>query len=67
MKIDLDVVMTFLEIPNSLYCHETRASHSNTNSYDVIAYSFINTVNANKENYTRRQVTGADNDVAYHR
>ena len=58
------IIMTFHEIPNILYCHDTR-SHSVKISDQVTDYSFVNIVGANKNLYTTRQVKGADKTVPF--
>ena len=62
-----DLVMTFFEIPNGLYYHNTKASQSDRNSYAVNAYSFINNLADNKSNYTMRQVKEADMAVSFNK
>ena len=43
-----DLVMSFYEIYNGLYCHDTCPSHSYICIFSVISYSLVNTVSANK-------------------
>ena len=55
-------------MPNGLYCHDTRSrSHNIKISEKVTDYSFVNTVEDNKFNYTRCRVTGSDNDIAFNK
>ena len=54
--------MTIERIPNGLSCHDTR-HYSNKNSEQVNDYSFVETIDANENNYTMRQVQGAYNAI----
>ena len=54
--------MNIERIPNGLLYHDTR-HYSNKNSEQVNDYSFVDTIDTNKNNYTRRQVQGADNEI----
>lgn len=54
--------MNIERIPNGLLYHYTR-HYSNKNSEQVNDYSFVETIDANENNYTMRQVQGAYNAI----
>jgi len=56
---------TIHEMSNGLYYHDSLLFHGNNNSDEVINYTIINTVAANKPKYTVREVTGADKATAF--
>ena len=60
------VITTFNEMPNGLYCHNTR-SYSDQLRDQVIIFSFVNTVETNQSLYTIRRVIGVDNEVTFNK
>ena len=59
-------IMTCNEMPDELFCHDAR-HYSSKHSEQVKDYSFVETVDGNKQNYTRQQVQGADNAIVFNR
>ncbi len=54
-------IMKFNEYKSGLYYFDTAAPTSpNYTSFDVNVYSFLHTVEQNKQAYTRREIEGAD-------
>jgi len=53
-------VMKFNEYKNGLYYHDAAVAAPKTNVAPVIDYSFVTTVAANKNFFTRREIKGAN-------
>ena len=61
MDISLTNIISFVEIPNGLYCHDTiNTIFTHKPKTPVSAYSFINTVEKNLSIYTRREIRDID-------
>ena len=58
-------IMTFYEISNSLYLHDTNTFDSHNTIEYITEYTLLNTVARNKASYTTCEVIGVDKAIVF--